>query len=126
MAAVNLEIGPIHGPDFGIGGQFGHANDAGIGNIHFPVPVFSEELEKIRVLLRHRKVQDQIAAANQPQPRLAGSEQEGEFHQNRLTGPEGGVCPQFPRPPGMVSVIEVQRRLEESGISNSSHGDVCL
>lgn len=124
MATVNLKIFPIHGPDFGAGGQFGHAHDAGVGEIHFAVAVFPEELQKIRVLFRYRKIQDQIPTANQQQTGHAGPEQEGQFDQHRFTGPKWRMCPQLLRSPWVVSVVEVQCCLEKPGISNPSHEDV--
>ena len=67
MSPVGGEVGAIHRPDFAAFGEFAHAHETGIGEIHRSVGVFRGEGEHPRQLGGEVKggVENQVTAGDE-------------------------------------------------------------
>ena len=65
MPPINGKIRAIHRPDFALRGKFGHPHEAGVGQFHFPVAVFVQQIEDGLGFGGEIEIQNQVAALNE-------------------------------------------------------------
>jgi hypothetical protein len=122
MAPVNPEVILVRRPYFAGIAQLGHGHEASVSELHLPIGIFVEEFQDARDVRGKIEIEHQITPSQQPDAQTGVPSEERQLIEHGFTRAKRSVGGEFAASPLVERVPSVQRRKQQTGISDVLHG----
>jgi hypothetical protein len=126
MAPVNPEVLFVRRPYLAGIAQLGHGHEASVSELHLAIGIFVEEFQDARDVRRKIEIEHQITPSHKPDAQAGVAREESQLIEHGFTRGKRYMGGEFAPSPWVEWVPSVQRRKEQTGISDVLHGAVSI